>query len=146
MVHHHADEAADHDRRIDVYEHSVALSLTNVAAQKLINVPHDLIEEHLRELVLLECRIEQQSLKLRILFVMLQCAECERLEDGAIVFAVHRYCSRLRWIKPTTGAGFVIENGGVELLLGGEVTKHHRLGDSGCGGNLFCSSAAKTFL
>ena len=35
-------------------------------------------------LVLLERRVEQKSLKLRILFVMLQCAECERLEDSAI--------------------------------------------------------------
>src|SRR6185369_17819369 len=103
-----------HNRRIDIDERSVALSLTNVATQKLVNVAHDLIEEHLRELMLLERRVEQQPLKLRILFVMIQRAECERLEDSHVVFTLHRRRGRLCRIKPATGAGFVIENGGVE--------------------------------
>jgi hypothetical protein len=77
VVHHHADEAAHHDRRIDLDERSLALSVAYVTAQKLVNVSHKLIEEHLRKLVLLECRVEQQTLKLRIVFVMVEGAECE---------------------------------------------------------------------
>src|SRR5215208_1792650 len=75
VVHHHADEAAHHDGRIDLDERSVPLSLADVPAQKLVNVSHKFIEEHLRELMLFECRVEQQALKLRIVFVMVERAE-----------------------------------------------------------------------
>jgi hypothetical protein len=78
--------------------------------------------------------------------MVIQRAKGERLEDGAIIFASHRVGRCLRRVEATAGAGFVIENGGVEFLLGGEVSKHHRLGDSGCGGNFFCGGAAKAFL
>jgi len=47
VVHHHADKAAHHDRGIDFDKRSVALPFANVAAEKVVNVPHDLIEEHL---------------------------------------------------------------------------------------------------
>ena len=77
VVHHHADKAAHHDRRIDLDKRSVALAFTNVAAEKVVNVPHDPIEEHLGELVFLERGIKQQPLKLRIMFVMVERAECE---------------------------------------------------------------------
>ena len=88
VVHHHADEATHDDRRIHFDQRSLALSLANVCAEKLINASNKLVEEHLRELVFLECRVKQQTLKLRIVLVVIQSAECERLKNGAIVFAL----------------------------------------------------------
>jgi hypothetical protein len=43
-------------------------------------------------------------------------------------------------------AGLVIEDGAVELLLGGKMAKHHRFRDAGGQGNLFSGGAAKAAL
>src|SRR5829696_8154196 len=55
LVHHHADKATHHDRGIDFRESSVALSLADVSAEKLVDATHILVEEHFRELVFFEC-------------------------------------------------------------------------------------------
>src|SRR5215208_2780241 len=54
VVQHHADEAANHDRGINFDQGTLALALANVAAKKVINSTHKLLEEHLRELVFFE--------------------------------------------------------------------------------------------
>ena len=67
---------------------SLALPFANVATQKLVNAPHKLVKEHLRELVFFERRVKQQTLKLRIVFVMFERAESERFKHSAVVFAL----------------------------------------------------------
>src|SRR6185503_10269990 len=127
MMHHHSDEAAHDNRRIHLDKRSLALSLTDVAAKELVHTTHKLVEEHLRELVLLERGVEQQSLKLRIVLVMIQRTECQRLKNATIVFATDRVGRHLSRFKLASRARFVVENGGVKLLLGGEMPEDHRL-------------------
>ena len=144
VVHHHADEATHDDRRIHFDQRSFALSFANVCAEKFINPTHKLVEEHLREFVFFECGVEQQPLKLRIVFVVVECAEGERLKDGAIVFALDAVGSHLRRLKLSARARFVIENRGVKLFLGGKVPEDHRLRNAGRLGDFFGGGAAKT--
>src|SRR6185369_5908678 len=127
MVHHHSDEAAHDDRGIHLDERSLALSLADVAAKKLVHATHKFVEKHLRELVLLECGVEQQTLKVRIVFVVIQSAECQRLENAAVVFASDRIRSHLSRLKFPSRARLVVEDGGIKLLFGGEMAKYHRL-------------------
>src|SRR6185369_7093988 len=127
VVHDHADETPHHDRRIDFRKSPVTLPLADVAAQKLIDGTHILVEEHLCELVLFECRVKQQTLKLWILLVKVESRESERLEDGAVVFAIDRFRSQLSRVKAIVRASFVIDDGGVKLFLGGEVPEDHGL-------------------
>src|ERR1051325_5010613 len=88
VVHHHADETTNHDRGIHFDQGALALTLVNIAAEKFINSTNKLVEEHLRKLVLVEGGVEQQPLKVRVLFVVVECSESERLKDGPIVFAL----------------------------------------------------------
>src|SRR5688500_6040478 len=80
VVHHHPDEAAHDDRRVDIDARAFALALAYVAAEEFINAADKLIEEHLRELMLLERRMEQQSLKVGIVFVVGKSSQRERFE------------------------------------------------------------------
>src|SRR5215212_11984591 len=59
VVHHHTDKTADHDRRIHFDQGALALSLVNVTAKKVVNSTNKLFEEHLRQLVLFKCGVEQ---------------------------------------------------------------------------------------
>ncbi len=144
VVHHHAYEAAHHDRGINFDEGTFALSLANVTSKKVVDATNKLVEEHLRQFMLFEGGVEQQPLKLRIVFVVIESAESERLKHGAIVFsldAVGRHFCRL---KPAARARFVIEDGGVEFFFGGEVSKDHGLGDARRLGDLLGRGPAKT--
>src|SRR5215213_10313544 len=144
VVHHHADEAAHDDRGIDFDQRALALTLANVTAKKVINTTDKLLEEHLRQLVFFERRVEQQTLKLRIVFVMIERTESERLKDGAVVFPLDGLGSHFRRLKPAARARFVIEDRGVELFFGGEVSKDHGLGDARRLGDLLGRGPAKT--
>src|SRR5919106_4559128 len=115
VVHNHPDEATHDDRRIDIDERAFALALPYVTAQELVNAPHELIEKHLREFVFLERRMEQESLKLGIVFVMVEGTERECLEHGAIVLLADTFGGHLfRFERLAPAASFVVENGGVE--------------------------------
>src|SRR5919106_624722 len=74
--------------------------------------------------------MEQQPLKLRIVFVVVESSESERLKDGPVVFALDAVGSHLGWLKPAARARFVVEDGGIKLFFGGEMAKDHRLGDT----------------
>jgi hypothetical protein len=144
MVHDHPDEAAHDDRGIDIDEGTFALALPYVTAEKLVDAPYELVEEHLRELVFLERRVQQQSLKLGVVFVVVEGAERERFENGAIVLLVDTFGGHLfRFEGFAAAARFVVENGGVEFFLGGEMAKNHRFGDAGRLGNFFGGGTAK---
>src|SRR5215203_6823820 len=77
---------------------------------------------------------------------MLESAERKRLENGAIVFALDAVGGHLRGFKLPAGASFVIEDGGIELYLGGEVPEDHCLRDACRLGNFPGRSAAETSL
>ena len=145
VVHHHADETTHNDRRVDFQQRSFALSVAQVGSEKLVNLAHHTIKEHLREFVLLESGIKEQPLKLGIDVVMVERAESERLKHAAIVFARDRVSGYDCGIERTAaGARLMIENGRVELFFGREVAKDHRFGNAGGLGNLFCGSTSET--
>ena len=143
VVHHHADERSAR-RSPDPFRSTLLhVVARECSAEKLVNSPDKLVEEHLRELVLLECGVKQQSLKVGIVFVVFERTESERLKHGAIVFtrdAVSRHLCRL---KLATRACFVIEDRGIEFFLGREVPENHRLGNARRLCDLFSGSAAK---
>ena len=144
VVHDHSDEATHDDRRIDVDERAFALTLADVAAEEFVNAPHKLVEEHLRELVFFERRMQQQTLKIGIVFVVRESSEGERFENGAIVFAPDAFGGHFfRFKRFAAAARFVVENGGVEFLFGGEMAENHCLGNPRCVCNFFGGSAAK---
>ena len=58
MVHDHANERSNNNRRIHFYEHPVTLPLTDIASKEFINAEYKLIEKHLGEFVLLESRMQ----------------------------------------------------------------------------------------
>ena len=66
----------------------------------------------------------------------------ESFKDCAIVFLFDRIPRQLPGIQ-TTGAGFLIENGAVEIFFGGKVPEDHCFRDAGRFGNFFGGSAAK---
>jgi hypothetical protein len=145
MVHDHTDKAADDDRGIDIDKRTVALAPAYVVAQKLVNTQHELIEEHLRELVFFERRVQQQSLKLGIVFVVVECAAREGFENRAIVLLADAFGGHLfRFEGFAAAARFMVENSGVEFFLSGEMAKNHRLGDPGRLGYFFGGGAAKS--
>jgi len=145
MVHDHPDEAAHDDRRIDIDKRAFALALPYVTPQKLVNAPHELIEKHLRELVFLERRMKQESLKFGIVFVVIEGAERESFEHRAIILPADTFGGHLfRFERLASAARFVVENGGVEFFFGGEMAKNHRLRDAGRLGNFFGGGAAKS--
>ena len=144
VVHHHSDEATHNDRGVDVDEGAFTLALTNVASEKLVDPFDELIDEHLRELVFFERRVQQQTLKLRIVFVVVESAERERFEDGAIVLSLDAVGGHFfRFERFAAAAGFVVENGGIEFLFSGEMAEDHRLGNPGRLCDFFSGSAAK---
>src|SRR2546426_4638165 len=91
----HADEGTNNDCRIDLDHRTVALPVSNIATQRLINTPHELLKKHLRELVPLECGMKQQPLEFRIAFVMLECAECQSFENRAVILFLKRLGNHL---------------------------------------------------
>ena len=144
MVHDHSDKATHDDRRIDIDECAFTLTLPYVTAQELVNSPHELIEEHLCELVFLERRVKEESLKLGIVFVVVESAERESFEDRAIVLAANAFGGHLfRFERLASATRFVVENGGVKFFFGGEMAENHRLRDAGRLGNFFGGGAAK---
>lgn len=147
VVHHHADEAADDDRRIDLDERAVALPFAQVGAEKLVNLQNKLVEEHLRQLVLFERRVEQQTLKLRIAVVVIERAERKRFKNATIVLALNRIRGDLGGFKRAAAfARLMIENRGVKLFFRGEMAKHHRLGDACCLRDFLGCGAAKASI
>jgi hypothetical protein len=144
MMHDHPDEGAHDNSGIDIDERTFALALAYVTAEELVDAPYELVEEHLRQFVFLERRVQQQSLKLGIVFVMVECAKREGLENGSIVLLADAFgCHLFRFESFAAAARFMVENGGVKFFLGGEMAKNHRFGDAGRLGNFFGGGAAK---
>jgi len=85
-------------------------------------------------------------LKLRILFVMVQSAECKRLEDRAIVLMADRLGGHHDRIKLVVRTCFVIEDSCVELLFSGEVPEDHGLRDTCRVGNFLGGCTPKAPL
>src|SRR6185503_1771378 len=98
-----------------------ALTLGDVSTEQFVNAPNEFFEKHFRQFVPLERRIEQQTLKVRIQFVMLERTEGESLKHRAIVLQLERLRDHLFRIHRVSAAGFVIKNGGVEFLFGREM-------------------------
>src|SRR5689334_1505933 len=91
----------------------------------------------------LQRRMKQQTVKFRIHFVVFERVKGEAFEDSSIVLepnGIGNYCER---IEARITTCFVIENRGVELLLGCEVSKHHRLGDARGSSNFARGRTAK---
>ena len=83
----HSDKSPNDHERLDVLESSVALPLTNVSAQRVIDPQDKFLPKHLRQLVFFQRGIEQEPLKLWIELVMIQSIESYAFENGAVVFA-----------------------------------------------------------
>ncbi len=125
-MHDHADESAHDNFRFDVNKCPIALTLANVTAEKLVNPQNKLFPKHSRQLVLFQRRMQQQTLKLRIAFVLFQSMQRQPLENRAVVFPSDGFGDDLAGIHLVVQTGFVIENRAVEFLLGREVLKEHR--------------------
>src|SRR5687767_547671 len=78
--------------------------------------------------------------------MMIHHADGETFEHGAVIFALDSVGHQLARILQAPGAGFMIEDGAVEILLGGKVAEDHSFRDSGRPGNFLGSSAAKALL
>src|SRR5205814_6609201 len=87
VVNNHSDKSPNDHERLDVFESSVALPLTNVSAQRVIDPQDKFLPKHLRQLVFFQRGIEQKSLKLWIELVMIQSIESYAFKNGAVVFA-----------------------------------------------------------
>ena len=83
----HADESAHNDRRPNIDDCAFPLSLAEVITQRLIDTTDKLFPKHLGQLVFFQGRMQQQSLKLRILFVVVQGIQCHCLKDGPVILA-----------------------------------------------------------
>ena len=90
VMDHHADEGAHDDRRLNLYHGTVTLPLAYVGAQKFVNPVHEFFPEHLCQLVILQRRMQQQSLELRIKLVLFQRIERQSLKDRAVILARQR--------------------------------------------------------
>ena len=111
-------------------QRAFALPFGDVATEKFVNTQHKLFKKHLRQFVSFKGGMKQQSLKLRIVLVMIKCAESQRSKTARSSFSLSA--------SATISSGFIvararlmIENGGVEFLLGGEMPEDHRFRNAG---------------
>src|SRR5262249_16380479 len=77
---------------------------------------------------------------------MIQGAECERLENGAIVFSFNSIGCHLFGLKAVARTCFVVENGGVKFLFSLECPKDHCFRHAGRLRDLFRGCASKPLL
>ena len=80
-----------------------------------------------------------------ILAVEFEHLESQRAKEGFVVFATGGF-GKLRFQALVCLADFEIEDGGIEIVFGGEVTKDDGFADACTVGNLFGRRAAKAFL
>src|SRR6185369_13406377 len=147
MVHHHSNKRTNDNVWVHLDERSLFLSFPYVPSEKLVHAEHKLLEKHLRQLVFLKCRVQQETLEVGIVLVMLERSKCEPFKYGPIILAsdcVGCHSGRLK--LPASRKSFVIKDSGVEFFLGGEVSKHHCFGNACCLSNLLGCRAPKTSL
>src|SRR6185503_7864656 len=87
--------------------------------------------------------MQQQALKLRIVFVILQSIKSETFENGPVILAFEGISDNRLRIHCVSGACLVIEDRGIEFFLRCEVAKHHSFRDTRGVGDLFRSRSAK---
>ncbi len=85
-------------------------------------------------------------MELGITFVPLESLKRESFKNRTVILSLHGIADNFARIEGRTGAGFVIENRAVKLLLGSKVAKDHRFRDACRLRDLFGCSAAKTSL
>src|SRR2546426_12715482 len=87
--------------------------------------------------------MRQQSKELSIVLMVAHHAIGEAFKDGAVVYLSDGVVYQLTRIFQAAAAYFVIENGGIEIFLGGIVPEDHCFRDAGRFGNFFGGGAAK---
>src|SRR5882724_6303183 len=146
MMNNHTDEGAHHNGGFNFNHGAVALSLIYVSAQKFVKRTHISLPEHLCEFVPLERGMQQQPVKLCVVFMMFESGKCKAFENRPIVFSFDRGGDNLAGMKGGIATGFVIQDGGVEFLLRGKMAKDHRLRDPRGMGNFPGRRPAKTLM
>ena len=88
--------------------------------------------------------MEHQALETRFGAMGFQNAGNDQMEEAFIVVAIH---ARLHFGQPflvADGRAAVVENSGVQILLGGEVAENNRFSDTGRERDLPCGRAAES--
>src|SRR5437867_4399733 len=104
MVDDHTDESPNDNRGIHLDHGAVALPFSDVIAQEFVNATDKFFKKYLREFMAFERRMKQQSLKLRIAFMVLQRAERQLLKYRAVVFLLQRLGNHLLGVHGVAGA------------------------------------------
>src|SRR5687767_6533878 len=91
MVYQHAEECPDNYAWLNIPHGSIGLPVLYVFANKAINLRNKFAKEAVRELVFLQCRIEQQPHKTDILLVVVHRLESDVVEDPKIVLCANRF-------------------------------------------------------
>src|SRR6185437_12480402 len=125
---------------------TIAPSPPDVRAQRVINALHKFFPKHLRQLVFLESGMQQQPLKFRVAFVLLERVQGDAFKDGAVVLARNRISDDRHGIHLVVQASFVIQDGAVQLVFCGKVAENHGFRNAGGQCDFLGSGAAKPAL
>ncbi|MDQ2937216.1 MAG: hypothetical protein M3R67_06880 [Acidobacteriota bacterium] len=90
--------------------------------------------------------MEKQPLKFRIALVVFESAKSQLFKDRSVIFLFERLGDHGFWIHCIAGTSLMVENCGIEFLLGGEMPEDHSLRNARRLGNFFGGGTAKTPL
>ena len=146
MMNEHSDKRADDDARFNLAKRAVFLSLADIAAQKVVNVCYKSFKKDLRQLVSFERRMQHQTQKIRILFMMIKRVQSHTVKYAEIVFLFDLIGNFRKRIVKAVVARLVVQNRSVKLVLVRKMLKNNRFLNA-CGvRDLFRRRPAKTAL
>ena len=103
------------------------------------------VEDKGRQIVAFKRAVKQQPDEGFVLAMEFEHLEGQRAKEGAVIFAAGGF-GELRGQALARLLAFEAENGGVEVVSGGEVAKDDGFADACTRGDLFGCRAAKAFL